>query len=186
MNVWYWMISWCRWIMFMVKQYMGWLPPPLYQTWYSLDGTDVFETEENKEKRQVVEQTPAGEVRMKYDDETHTFLYWTDRTIPTYYLHTVARKYVLVFQVKEKYCTPSIEYIPVKKVEIKGPFIKYKNPVSNQTHIEKKMNRYKFMGKLKEEVLMEKENKKISFLEYKNGLQHPINSYDDASLYKTE
>jgi len=170
----------------MVKQYMGWLPPPLYQTWYPLDGTEMFETEENKEKRQVVEQTPAGEVRMKYDDETHTFLYWTDRTIPTYYLHTVARKYVLVFEEKEKYCTPTIEYIPVKKVEIKGPFIKYKNPISNQTYIEKKMNRYKNMGKLKEEKVMEKMSKKISFLDYKNGFNDSGDRHDDASLYKTE
>ena len=171
----------------MIKKQMGWLPPPLYETFYSLNGPMVEETDENKQHKQVMEQTPAGEVRMKYDDATNHFFYWTDRTIPNYYLDVVARKYVIVYDQKKNYCTPTMEYIPIKQVEIKGPFIQYKNKVSNQRYqIEKKMNKYKYMGKLKEEVVPEKSNKKISFLEYKNGQHNKVDGSDSASLYKTE
>ena len=186
-----WTRSWVRWSLYMVKKYMGWLPPPGYETFYALDSTSAggsgtctspTETPENKELKQVVEMTPSGEVRMKYDDATNTFLYWTDRTIPNYYLDTVARKYVLVYDEKEKYCRPSVEYVAVKAVEIKGPFIQCAQTKPSY-QIEKKMNKYKCMGKWKEEVQVEKSNKKISFLEYKNG---QMDRHDGDSLYKTE
>ena len=174
--------SWIRWGTYMVKKYMGWLPPPGYETFYALDSTSPTETPENKELKQVVETTPSGDVRMKYDEATNTFLYWTDRTIPNYYLDTVARKYVLVYDEKEKYCRPSVEYVAVKAVEIKGPFIQCAQTKPSY-QIEKKMNKYKCMGKWKEEVQVEKSNKKISFLEYKNG---QMDRHDGDTLYKTE
>ena len=171
--------SWVRWTTYMVKKQMGWLPPPGYETMYALDST-ATETKENQEKKQVVEQTPSGEVRMKYEGDT--FLYWTDRTIPNYYLDTVARKYVVVYDEKEKYCHPKMEYVQVNAVEIKGPFVKC-TQMKPSYQIEKKMNKYKCMGKLKEEVCVEKVNKKISFVEYKNG---QVDGHDGDTLYKTE
>jgi len=174
-----WIISWTRWATYMVKKQLGWLPPPGYETRFPLNAS-AKETMENETYKQVVEETPAGQVRMKHDDATNTFLYWTDRTIPHYYLDTVARKYVMVFDEREKYCPPSVSYVPVKSVQVTGPFIKCNTKPTYQ--IEKKMNKYKLMGKFKEEVGVEKINKKISFLEYKHGNY----GQDGVALYKTE
>jgi hypothetical protein len=63
----------------------------------------VQESDENYKKEQVEEQTPSGLVRMKYDEENKRFVYWSDTTIPTRYLDTVARKYVIVFDKREWY-----------------------------------------------------------------------------------
>ncbi len=179
-----WVVSWMRWTVYMVKKQMGWLPPPGYETFYPLDST-AHETMENEQCKQVVERTPAGEVRMKYDDATNTFLYWTDRKIPNYYLDTVARKYVIVYNEKEKYCHPSVSYVPVKGIEVKGPFIQCAN-VKPSFQIEKKMNKYKCMGKWNEEVHVEIVNKKISFLEYKYGQHVNMDGNDGDTLYKAE
>ncbi len=42
------------------------------------------------------------------------------------------------------------------------------------------------MGKFKEEIVVEKINKKISFTDYKNGQYSKMDGNDSTSLYKTE
>lgn len=136
-----------------------------YEETYPLEG-EASETDENYKKEQVVEKTPAGVVRMKYDQEEKYFLYWSDTTIPTRYLDTVARKYVLVFQKKEWYEKTEVEYTRRKQVELKGPFLQ--NKKERTVEITKKMNRFKKKGGLVQIELPILHGKNITFTEYKN------------------
>lgn len=45
----------------------------------------------------VMEKTPVGNVVMYYDEDTETFIYYTDNTIPYRFLEVIARKYVITF-----------------------------------------------------------------------------------------
>ena len=45
----------------------------------------------------VMEKTPIGNVAMCYDEETETFSYYSDNTIPYRFLEVIARKYVITF-----------------------------------------------------------------------------------------
>jgi hypothetical protein len=46
----------------------------------------------------VMEKTPVGNVAMYYDEDSETFTYYTDNTIPYRFLEVIARKYVITFQ----------------------------------------------------------------------------------------
>jgi len=160
--------TWCIQMWIKIQSFFKSPPKPRmiqYEETYPLEGS-AEETDENYKKEQVVEKTPAGVVRMKYDPEEKCFLYWADTTIPTKYLDTVARKYVLVFQKKEWYEKTEVEYTQRKQLELKGPFVNKKEKRSIE--ITKKMNRFKKKGGLIEIELPILHGKNISFTEYKN------------------
>ena len=162
-----WAKAWCTQMWAKIQSFFKPPRPRMiqYEETYPLEGA-AEETDENYKKEQVVEKTPAGVVRMKYDPEEKHFLYWADTTIPTRYLDTVARKYVLVFQKKEWYEKTEVEYTRRKQLELKGPFL---NKKEKQTvEITKKMNRFKKKGGLIEIELPILHGKNISFTEYKN------------------
>lgn len=46
----------------------------------------------------VMEKTPVGNVAMCYEEESETFSYYSDNTIPYRFLEVIARKYVITFQ----------------------------------------------------------------------------------------
>ncbi|NDH07357.1 hypothetical protein EBX93_15815 [bacterium] len=52
-------------------------------------------------KSYVIEYTPVGNVALYYDVERESFLYYSDKQIPSPYLETVARKYVIT-----NHCVP--------------------------------------------------------------------------------
>jgi len=163
--MWKWMIK----MMYALVAYFFKKPMPRiphYDESYALD-TEASETDENYKKEQVVEKTPAGVVRMKYDEDEKCFVYWSDTTIPTRYLDTVARKYVLAFNRKELYEKTEVEYTRRKQVELKGPFLQNQRE-KRTVEITKKMNRYKKKGGLIQIELPVLNGKNISFIEYKN------------------
>lgn len=61
-----------------------------------------IETEIN-DNSYVMENTPIGNVLMKYCNNEEGFLYWSDKTVPYKFLEVVARKYVLYFNCKSKF-----------------------------------------------------------------------------------
>ena len=51
----------------------------------------------------IMEETPDGNVAMRYNKDTESFEYWSDKTIKYSYLETVSRKYVNMFGCTELY-----------------------------------------------------------------------------------
>ena len=158
------------WLIWFFQWIASWFKPkkqllPKYEDSYPL-GTRPTETQDNYKKEQVEEITPAGKVRMQYDDTDQCFLYWSDTTIPTRYLDTVARKYVIVFDKQEWYAPTQIEYTQRKQAELEGPFVKSK--IERKFDIVKKMNHFKKKGGLQQVEIQKVDGKKISYLDYKH------------------
>ena len=61
------------------------------------------ETEENIARGVVEEETPQGKIIMTFDNDTNNYLYYGVKSIPYKHLETVARKYVIIFDCKDKY-----------------------------------------------------------------------------------
>jgi len=157
-----WIYDWiCSWF-----RYTDMPRLPVYEDSFSLESTKPIETDENYKKEQVEEVTPSGKVRMQYDEDDKCFLYWADTTIPTRYLDTVARKYVLVFDKREWYEKTEVEYTRKKQVELEGPFVK--SNVGRTFEIVKKMNKFKKKGCLQQVEIKKQDGKNISYLDYKN------------------
>lgn len=172
-----WIYAWIEWI------WAKWRPKVRmigYEETYKLD-TEASETDENYKKEQVEEMTPAGKVRMKYDEEDKCFLYWSDATIPTKYLDTVARKYVMVFNKREWYEKTEVEYTRRKQEELKGPFIRA--PMVPKVEIKKKMNRFKKKGGWVQVELPKLNGKNISFKEYKDEYAR-MDSYESREIQR--
>ena len=78
-----------------------------YENYYLLGNNKEyikeFEKEENIGKGIVEEETPDGLVIMKYNDDVERFEYWSDKSIKYKYLEVVARKYVIIYDCKDKY-----------------------------------------------------------------------------------
>jgi hypothetical protein len=83
---------------------------PLFET---LQPNDVVST------NFVLENTPNGNVIMKYSKERESFEYYCDKEIPFKYLETVARKYVRHFFCPQIYIFPKVIN---KKAIIKNRF----------------------------------------------------------------
>ena len=84
------------------------LPEPeieiLYEEKYPLEKAEDDNKDLDTEICVVCENTPDGNVFMKYNKEYERFDYWTDnKQIEYKYLETVARKYVTVFACKSLY-----------------------------------------------------------------------------------
>ena len=71
-----------------------------YETKYTL-----LDTSDNNVKINniIVENTPVGNVAMRYNEVEKGFEYWSDKTIAYKYLETVARKYVNTFHCTDIY-----------------------------------------------------------------------------------
>lgn len=63
----------------------------------------------------VLEKTPVGNVALYFDEDTETFSYYSDNTIPYRYLEVVARKYVLTNQCVELYIDMDKELLQIEK-----------------------------------------------------------------------
>jgi len=71
---------------------------------YPLDKSNNSNKEPNTKCISVIENTPLGNVFMKYDSENESFDYWSDyKEISFKYLETVARKYVHMFRCADLY-----------------------------------------------------------------------------------
>ena len=102
------------WILFLLFLSGGWFffpkskPTPKenpqinsFEYYYMLGVEHLDEKEELKEKGLVEEETPEGLVRMKWEEDH--FLYWANRAVQYKYLETVARKYCIVYNCRDKY-----------------------------------------------------------------------------------
>lgn len=140
-----------------------------------------FENQENLDKGVVEEETPDGFVIMKYNEEDNRFDYWSDQCIKYKYLEVVARKYVILFDCKDKYINMfkellnAIEEKKDKKTNDKDNdndiFVSYKNykktDDDNDKIVNTKSNNYKNIGKYKDFKLNKKKIKEINYSTYK-------------------
>lgn len=153
------------------------LPIPIFLIWYfyprpvvirkiyienayplGVNKNIIIETDENKNKMQVEEDTPEGKVIIRMDNET--FLYWSDRKVAYKYLEMVARKYVILYDCKDKYVNIFKElYIAATKIEeYKEDSIYVKLKPYNTIHgklnksklVPEKSNKYIWKGKYAE------------------------------------
>jgi len=67
----------------------------------------------------VLEKTPVGNAAMYFDNDTETFTYYSDNTIPYRFLEVIARKYVLTYNCVDLYVDmdKELELIEKRKVE---------------------------------------------------------------------
>ena len=139
-----------------------------------------FEKQQNIDKGVVEEETPDGFVIMKYNDELNRFDYWSDKSIKYKYLEVVARKYVILFDCKDKYVNMFKELLLAmekKKDDSKNLnsdiFVSYKNYKKshddNDKIVNTKSNNYKNIGKYSEFNFLKKKVKEINYSTYKLG-----------------
>ncbi len=152
-----------------------------YENYYLLGNNKEyvkeFEKEENIKKGIVEEETPDGLVILNYNNEIERFEYWSDKMIRYKYLEVVARKYVIIYDCKDKYVNMFKELLEAmdkakkeknnkQKNEV-NVFVKLKNYKKKDDDDEKivnqKANIYKHMGKLTEYSVKKKEIKNIDF-----------------------
>jgi hypothetical protein len=140
----------------------------MYEDKYPLN-SEAVELDELKKLQVVEEETPEGKVRMKLDGLK--FLYWSNRSIQYKYLETVARKYVLVYDCKEKYNIMTTEIKPLDQPVQTKPsvFASFKQTKQKQTNqIYKITNIYCWKGKILDyDPPKHKEIKNIDYSEFK-------------------
>ena len=152
-----------------------------YENYYLLGNNKEyvkeFEKEENIGKGIVEEETPDGLIIMKYNDDVERFEYWSDKSIRYKYLEVVARKYVIIYDCKDKYVNMFKELLEAmdkakeekknKKENEINVFANLKNYKKKDDDDEKivnqKANIYKHMGKLNQYAVKKKEVKNIDF-----------------------
>ena len=80
----------------------------------------------------IIENTPIGNVAMRFNNEKQSFEYYSDKNIPYRFLETVARKYVTTFHCKPLYVIMETEIElakqKMKEEKEKGELIKNSNP----------------------------------------------------------
>lgn len=135
-----------------------------YHHRYPLTQSKVEETEENKKRKMVEEDTPDGNVKMMYDEYSQSFFYWSNKSITFKNLETVARKYVIMYECKDLYIEKKV--MNDSKMESKIFVQKnIKKPVMTVGNV------YKWIGKEYVEPKVEVvETKKISYLDYKKTI----------------
>ena len=139
----------------------------------------IKETAENKEKKQVEEDTPEGKVILKMDDLV--FLYWSDRKVSYKYLEMVARKYVILFDCKDKYVNVFRELYnaTIKKEDIKKdsvflelkPYNTVQGKLDKSKIVPEKSNKYIWKGKYADCGVCKEPQvyKKIKFSDFKSS-----------------
>ena len=114
---------------------------------------------------------------MTHNDDVERFEYWSDKSIKYKYLEVVARKYVIIYDCKDKYVNMFKELLEAmdkakegkknKKENQINVFVNLKNYKKKDDDDEKivnqKANIYKHMGKLNEYGVKKKEVKNIDF-----------------------
>lgn len=70
-------------------------------------------------KNFVLEKTPVGNVSMYFDNDSESFTYYSDNTIPYRFLEVIARKYVLTYNCVDLYVDmdKELELIEKRKLE---------------------------------------------------------------------
>jgi hypothetical protein len=130
-----------------------------YDRRYSLCTAELPESKENIEKKVVSDETPEGRVVMRLQDDL--FEYWADKAMPYKYLETVARKYVIVHDCRDRYINIFKELLLAHEAKAKevpeiggansvfAKFKKEKKQADNRL-VNARANRYKWRGKLAE------------------------------------
>ena len=161
----------------------------LYPLGFSVEEVRNNETEGNIDRGIVEEETPKGRLILRYCETDNSFHYWSDKPQDYKYLEVSARKYVILFDCKDKYINmfrelvKSIEKHDAAEQEKENPskkessvFATYKTyEVSGPPKLaNEKANIYKWIGKLKDinvvpdkEVSPDEGKRKLSYLEYK-------------------
>ena len=152
-----------------------------YENYYLLGNNkeyvEEFEKDENIRKGVVEEETPDGVVIMKYNNDVERFEYWADKSIKYKYLETVARKYVILFDCREKYINMFKELLESmnklkeekekrkkNEVNVFANLKNYKKPANDDEKIvNEKSNVYKHLGQLKDYTSEKQEVKNIDF-----------------------
>jgi len=89
-----------------------------YHLGLSQEEVSKKETEENIGRGVVEEETPEGKIIMTFDDDNENYVYYGPKSVSYKYLETVARKYVIIFDCKDKYINIFHElYTAWEKVE---------------------------------------------------------------------
>jgi hypothetical protein len=178
------------WILFLLFLSGGWFffpkSKPLvtprsipFENYYMLGISHLEEKEELKEIGVVEEETPEGQVRMKYKEDH--FLYWSNRPIQYKYLETVARKYCIVYDCRDKYINIFRELAiastkPVQEEihpEVFASFKQYntkRKQIKNKVIVNERCNQYIWKGKISEyekEKPVETVTREISYSDYK-------------------
>jgi hypothetical protein len=174
------------WILFILFLGGGWyfFPKPKeikekivpYENTYML-GCTANEEEELKKIGVVEEDTPEGKIRMKLED--NIFLYWGNRPVQYKYLETVARKYCIVYDCKDKYINIFKELIlasekPVEETAYPEIFASFKNYNTKRRKqskyiINDRCNQYVWKGKISEydKPVQSTVMREISYADYK-------------------
>jgi hypothetical protein len=161
----------------------------LYPLGLSVEEVRNNETKENIDQDIVEEVTPKGKLILRYCDTDNCFLYWSNKPQDYKYLEVSARKYVILFDCKDKYINmfrelvKSIKKHDAAEQEKDNPskkkssvFATYKTyEVSGPPKLaNEKANIYKWIGKLKDfnvvldnEVSRDEGKRNLSYLEYK-------------------
>lgn len=145
---------------------------PTYDQRYGLNLASLPETEENLRRRVVEEVTPDGTVVLGLEGEV--FTYYAPRPVQYKYLETVARKYCIVYDCRERYVNiyrELLKNLPKKQEEPDQVFATFKSYNKRRPTITKdRCNLYKWLGKSPELALDEppKEDSPLSYAEFKH------------------
>ena len=178
------------WFFTWIKEWFYWYwprpqleqkPKAMYESLYPLDmdTQTIHETVENRMHKRVEETTPEGKVLLTYHEDSNMFFYWALKPIAYRYLEVVARKYVLVYDCKDRYVNMNTELVkavqalqPKEVKPVDSPFatfksyntLAHKRPPSKIANVSG--NVYKHIGKELPTQRVET-YKPISFAEYK-------------------
>jgi hypothetical protein len=133
--------------------------PPGYETFYPLDSQDPPpETEANRAKGRVEDETPGGRVVVAYREADHVYMYWAARgDVQHKYLDTLARKWALVHDRRDAYVDMSeqLREAPGKK------------------SVKMALNKFVWQGRLAEldpPPIAPKPPRPVSYLDYKKKI----------------
>ena len=171
------------------------LEPPYenrYPLGLSIEEVQNNETEENRINGVVEEETPKGKVILKYSEDENAFQYWSDNTQDYKYLEVSARKYVILFDCKDKYINIFRELVKSiekhnaaekekeknsgRKDSVFATFKSYESSNGPAKLANENANIYKCMGKLNDWRAVcknhvpnqdQEQKRKLSYLEYK-------------------
>jgi hypothetical protein len=139
---------------------------PTYDQLYGLNLPSLPESEENRKRRVVEEVTPDGAVVLGLEGEV--FTYYAPRPVQYKYLETVARKYCIVYDCRERYVNiyrELLKNLPKKEEAPDQVFAAFKSYNKRRPTVTKdRCNVYKWLGKSPDLALR---NSNLSYAEYK-------------------
>ena len=149
---------------------------PTYDQLYGLGMPSLPETEENRKRRVVEEVTPDGAVVLGLEGEV--FTYYAPRPVQYKYLETVARKYCIVYDCRERYVNiyrELLKNLPKKEEPPDQVFAAFKSYNKRRPTVTKdRCNVYKWLGKSPDLTLAEPKEEvnsdDLSYADYKRHL----------------